>query len=169
MWYYSQVRDKLNMTMEQIQSFYRLVYINGMYHCSGGPGAWNVGQVDPASPTLNSSDHNLLLALVKWTETGDAPNSVVGSLVASNGTVLNQRSQSYLPTLQVPSPLNLSPRNSLTLADFRQDTASIRKSASGTGKVTRILHRAGGVKKHVRLGWHVDLKLLEIFSKIPQG
>ncbi len=93
MWYYSRVGGKLNMTVQQLQSFYRLIYVNGMYHCSGGPGAWNIGQNGPLIPSLNSTSNNILLSLVNWVEKGQAPRSIVGSLLAANGTVLNQRSE----------------------------------------------------------------------------
>lgn len=52
-----------------------------MTHCSGGNGAWNIGQLQQ-SPT-NSSTHNALLALVDWVENGNAPANITG--VDSNG------------------------------------------------------------------------------------
>ena len=81
------------MTTSQLQSFYRLVYVNGMYHCTGGPGAWWIGQSGPLVSSLNSTTNNILLSLVDWVENGQEPESVVGSQLAANGTVLDQRSK----------------------------------------------------------------------------
>lgn len=65
--------------MEQIQFFYRVIYVNGILHCNGESGAWDIGQLSPLDPRLNSSENNVILALVDWTEKGEAPNSVLGS------------------------------------------------------------------------------------------
>ncbi|KIV76890.1 hypothetical protein PV11_08739 [Exophiala sideris] len=99
MWYYSRVGATLNMTVQELQSFYRLIYVNGMYHCTGGPGAWNIGQVGPLPSNLNSTNNSVLLSLVAWVETGQAPNSIVGSLLTDNGTVLDQRTHCVYPAI----------------------------------------------------------------------
>lgn len=84
--YYDWVQETLNLTTEEMQSFYRLFYIPGMHHCYNGPGSWFVGQ--PGSwmaPTpnipaqFNNSDHNILLSLVEWTESNKAPKIIVGT------------------------------------------------------------------------------------------
>jgi feruloyl esterase len=80
--------------MEQIQSFYRVIYVNGMFHCNGGPGAWDIGQIGPIDVRLNSTDKNVILALVDWTENGKAPNSIIGSLLSTSGGIQTQRSKS---------------------------------------------------------------------------
>lgn len=91
--------------MEQMQSFYRVIYVNGMFHCNGGPGAWNIGQLGPLDPRLNSSDKNALLALIDWTEKGKAPDSVVGSHISTSGGIQAQRSTPPLLLYEYLLPL----------------------------------------------------------------
>jgi feruloyl esterase len=55
-----------------------------MFHCSQGPGAWNVGQglfgdvTSPGSPYADP-DKNVLMAAVRWVEEGTAPEAILGT------------------------------------------------------------------------------------------
>jgi feruloyl esterase len=57
-----------------------------MGHCSGGVGAWEVGQtlsgaantVTPGSPSLDP-ERNVLTAMVRWVEEGIAPETMLGT------------------------------------------------------------------------------------------
>ncbi|KAJ6548064.1 tannase and feruloyl esterase [Mycena sp. CBHHK59/15] len=63
--------------MPSLDAFYRLFLVPGMDHCTGGPGASNLGQRGPAP--VNASSHNILLALVDWVEGGRAPDTIIGT------------------------------------------------------------------------------------------
>ncbi|KAG6853870.1 hypothetical protein C0991_000477 [Blastosporella zonata] len=69
------------MNMPTLDSFYRLFLVPGMDHCIGGPGAYMFGQNGTASTAVNSSTHNVLLAIVDWVENDKSPEVVVGSAV----------------------------------------------------------------------------------------
>ena len=60
---------------DSIDDFYRLFMIPGMGHCTGGPGAWNIWRV---TNTPNQTDYNILLSLVEWVESGEAPGVIIG-------------------------------------------------------------------------------------------
>lgn len=78
-WHFSGVQATLNASLAKMHYFYRLFYVPGMHHCSGGPGAWNIGQTWPLAEQLRDGKHNILLALVEWVEEGRRPDSVVGT------------------------------------------------------------------------------------------
>ncbi|KAJ7735573.1 hypothetical protein B0H14DRAFT_3613571 [Mycena olivaceomarginata] len=54
-----------------------------MDHRAFGPGATRFGQFQRASNAVNTSSHNILLALVDWVEGGVAPDTIIGT--ADNG------------------------------------------------------------------------------------
>ncbi|KAF9258406.1 tannase and feruloyl esterase [Marasmius fiardii PR-910] len=60
-----------------LDSFYRFFRISGMSHCRGGPGAWQIGQTN-TNGTFLDPDRNVLTALVRWVEQGEAPQMVEG-------------------------------------------------------------------------------------------
>ncbi|KAK4505992.1 hypothetical protein PRZ48_003957 [Zasmidium cellare] len=78
-WHFSGTQSSLNASLAEMHDFYRLFYIPGMHHCSGGPGAWDIGQMWPLGQGTRDSQHNLLLALVAWVEEGRKPDSVIGT------------------------------------------------------------------------------------------
>lgn len=103
---FQRTAQTLNLTLDEMHAFYRLFYIPGMGHCSGGKGQWAIGQpgVDKLlGPEFNSSSHNVLLAMVEWVEKGKAPISVVGtefegsSVGRLNGRVVAQRTHCVYP------------------------------------------------------------------------
>lgn len=71
------------LSLPNLDDFYRLFLIPGMEHCSGGPGAWAFGQGGITSNVVNTSSHNILLALVNWVEGDQAPLDIVGSIPGS--------------------------------------------------------------------------------------
>ena len=75
---YNRVSETLGIP--NLDSFYRLFLIPGMEHCLGGQGAWAFGQGSVESAIVNSTSHNILLALVDWVENGNAPESIIGSI-----------------------------------------------------------------------------------------
>ncbi|CAG9939827.1 unnamed protein product [Clonostachys rosea f. rosea IK726] len=77
--FYKGVQAAVGLSLEEMQSFYRLFLVPGMDHCSTGPGAWNIGQVYPLDDKrLNAANH-ALLALVDWVEEGKAPGFLNGA------------------------------------------------------------------------------------------
>ncbi|KAM0490226.1 hypothetical protein ACHAP8_011763 [Fusarium lateritium] len=83
--YYTKVQSNLNATLEEMQSFYRHFFIPGMYHCSGGPGAFDIGQVYPMDDDRLNAGENVLLALTKWVEDGEEPANLVGAKYDTSG------------------------------------------------------------------------------------
>jgi hypothetical protein len=61
--------------------FFRLYRISGMFHCNSGPGAWVIGQGggSAAEGVPFDSKRNVLAALVEWVEEGTAPDTIEGT------------------------------------------------------------------------------------------
>ena len=79
----------LQGSQAEIDSFFRLFLVPGMGHCSGGSGAAHFGNQNAASPTP-SADHDVLMALDRWVETGAAPDRIVATRVVG-GTAVRTR------------------------------------------------------------------------------
>ncbi|KLP09733.1 related to feruloyl esterase B precursor [Fusarium fujikuroi] len=84
--YYAKVQANINATLEDMHSFYRLFFVPGMYHCSGGPGAFDIGQVYPLKKDRLTAEENVLLALTKWVEEDQEPETIIGARFGSSGT-----------------------------------------------------------------------------------
>ncbi|KAL1743536.1 Tannase/feruloyl esterase [Schizophyllum fasciatum] len=80
--YYSLVQQTLGKEPSELDEFYRFFPISGMSHCSGGDGAFRIGNVDGVAGT--SPEENVLMATVRWVEEGVAPDIVRGA--DANGT-----------------------------------------------------------------------------------
>lgn len=68
----------MNLTSHAMDDFYRFFRISGMGHCSGGPGAWNIGQTTKGF-SYGDVEDNVLLRMVAWVEQGAAPEYVTGT------------------------------------------------------------------------------------------
>ncbi|THU87952.1 tannase and feruloyl esterase [Dendrothele bispora CBS 962.96] len=84
--YYDRVSDTMGLNSSELDEFYRLFRISGMGHCSGGVGAWEIGQTLAGSGGETSVDElnldpasNVLMAMVRWVEEGVAPETVLGT------------------------------------------------------------------------------------------
>jgi hypothetical protein len=77
--YFGRVRAALNLNVEEMLSFYRLFLVPGMGHCSGGVGAWDIGQTYPLDKNRQDAKNNVLMALVDWVENSTAPDEIVGT------------------------------------------------------------------------------------------
>ena len=63
-----------------LDDFYRFFRISGMGHCSGGVGAWQIGQNGQSvAGVTQDPQHNVLLRMVDWVENGNAPDTVTGT------------------------------------------------------------------------------------------
>ena len=76
-WYEEVVRA--NGGLEKTQDLYRLFMIPGMRHCSGGPGAWVVGQGTGQQPLVRDDLHDLQTAIESWVEHGKAPGKFIAT------------------------------------------------------------------------------------------
>ncbi|KAK6439407.1 Feruloyl esterase [Oleoguttula sp. CCFEE 5521] len=77
--YYNFVADTMALPSSEMDSFYRFFRISGMDHCSGGVGAWGIGQnAAVLAGEEQTSQNNLLLRIVDWVENGAAPETVRG-------------------------------------------------------------------------------------------
>ncbi|KAF5366828.1 hypothetical protein D9758_006537 [Tetrapyrgos nigripes] len=81
--YYDHVSSTMDLSTSQMDEFYRLFRVSGMFHCFTGPGAWNVGQglFGDTSPGSDYTDpeKNVLMATVRWVEEGTAPETIEGT------------------------------------------------------------------------------------------
>jgi feruloyl esterase len=72
--------------VSELDQYIRYFRISGMFHCSGGPGAWMIGQGSTSVPFERS--HNVLAAIVDWVEQGIAPETIEGTKYTNDATVL---------------------------------------------------------------------------------
>ncbi|KPI42681.1 putative feruloyl esterase B [Cyphellophora attinorum] len=77
--YYNFVSRTMNLTSDELDSFYRWYRISGMGHCAGGEGAWSIGQGLGPEQSVDEANGNVLMAVVKWVEEGVAPDVIVGT------------------------------------------------------------------------------------------
>ncbi|THU90663.1 tannase and feruloyl esterase [Dendrothele bispora CBS 962.96] len=84
--YYDRVSDIMGLNSSELDEFYRLFRVSGMGHCSGGVGAWEIGQTLAGSGGETSVDElnldpasNVLMAMVRWVEEGIAPETMLGT------------------------------------------------------------------------------------------
>ncbi|THU94497.1 tannase and feruloyl esterase [Dendrothele bispora CBS 962.96] len=93
--YYDRVSQVMGLESTELDEFYRLFRISGMHHCSGGPGAWEIGQTLAGSGGNSKylmdldPESNVLMAMVRWVEEGIAPETVLGTKFM-NDTVANR-------------------------------------------------------------------------------
>lgn len=86
-----------------VDDFYRLFYVPGMLHCSGavGDAPWFFGGGDAASlgpdvygvPGFRDSEHDAVLALMKWVEEDVAPQWLVATKYVNDTVDLGVRRQ----------------------------------------------------------------------------
>lgn len=76
--YYNHVSREMNLRSDELDDFYRYFRISGMGHCSGGDGAWAIGNQGKSRASLEP-DSNALMAIVRWVEEGVAPEKMIGT------------------------------------------------------------------------------------------
>lgn len=76
--YYNHVAQTMSLPSSALDDFYRFFRISGTGHCSGGPGASFIGQGRGSTASLDP-DQNVLTAVVRWVEEGQAPDSILGT------------------------------------------------------------------------------------------
>jgi hypothetical protein len=78
--FYKHLSRETGKSPDQMDEFLRYFRISGMFHCSGGPGAWAFGQFGTATAEVPfRSENNVLAAIVDWVERGIAPKTIEGT------------------------------------------------------------------------------------------
>jgi feruloyl esterase len=95
--YYDHVVRTMGLRTSDLDEFYRYFRISGMGHCRGGSGASAIGN-NAATLAGEEADKNVLTAIVKWVEEGEAPEAVLGTAFEADGeTVKFQRRHCKYP------------------------------------------------------------------------
>jgi len=81
--YYEAVADRIG-GLEKTQSFYRLFLAPGMMHCGLGPGPSAVGGVFGQPSPGHDPEHDVLAAIVRWVEKGEAPDKIIATRYNDN-------------------------------------------------------------------------------------
>lgn len=77
--FYDHVSNTMGLPPSELDEFYRFFRISGMSHCSGGVGAWEIGQTSAGAEGVPLiPQDNVLLRMVDWVENGNAPTTVTG-------------------------------------------------------------------------------------------
>jgi feruloyl esterase len=63
----------------EVTDFARLFMVPGMHHCGGGPGTASFGAANQGFPTQFDAQHDIVMALDHWVETGVAPDKIIAS------------------------------------------------------------------------------------------
>jgi feruloyl esterase len=95
--WYDQLSSSTNMSPDQLDSWVRYFRISGMSHCSGGPGAWMIGQGYAGAKGGMDPNMNVLAAIVAWVEQGMAPESIEGTKLKDDGTLAFTRKHCKYP------------------------------------------------------------------------
>jgi len=77
----------MNLTSAAMDDFYRFFRVSGMGHCTGGPGAWGIGQTAAGSAGASPED-NVLMSMVAWVEKGQAPEYIRGTKFVNDTAAL---------------------------------------------------------------------------------
>ena len=76
--WFEHLRSGMNTTFSELDDFVRYFRISGMFHCSGGPGAWKIGQNSGQGLPFDGR-YNVLAAIVEWVEQGKPPEFITGT------------------------------------------------------------------------------------------
>ncbi|KAL2870329.1 putative feruloyl esterase [Aspergillus lucknowensis] len=79
--YYHRVLETMDLQPSELDDFYRFFPISGMAHCSGGDGAYGIGNGAESESGADPED-NVLMAMVRWVEEGIPPETVRGAKFA---------------------------------------------------------------------------------------
>ena len=81
--YYQAVAAKMG-GIKEIDSFYRLFLAPGMMHCGLGPGPGAVGGVFGQPSPDHDPKHDVLAAVARWVEKGEAPETIIATRYQDN-------------------------------------------------------------------------------------
>jgi hypothetical protein len=85
--YYASVIDRMGKTRDssveenadEVTDFARLFMVPGMHHCAGGPGPASFGGANQGFPMAFDAQHDIVMALDRWVESGVAPDKIVAA------------------------------------------------------------------------------------------
>jgi Tannase and feruloyl esterase len=81
--YYESVAANMG-GIDNIQSFYRLFLAPGMSHCAGGSGPNAIGGAFSLPAPIHDPEHDVIAALARWVEQGEAPATITATLYRDN-------------------------------------------------------------------------------------
>ncbi|THZ00926.1 tannase-domain-containing protein [Aureobasidium pullulans] len=73
--YYLNVARDMDLDHTGLDEFLRFFRISGMYHCTGGIGAWAFGQ----NINAQNGTGNVITDIMNWVENGEAPDTMTGT------------------------------------------------------------------------------------------
>ena len=87
--FYDYLSHGMGASSRELDEFFRVFRISGMFHCNSGPGAWVIGQGGGASAAGPfKCAKNVLAALVDWVEHGKAPDTIEGTKFVNDSVTL---------------------------------------------------------------------------------
>ncbi|KAI1127075.1 feruloyl esterase B precursor [Nemania abortiva] len=98
-YFYKKVLQTLRPKGINLDDFYRFFLIPDMGHCSGsvtGPWYTGAGALTGSThsvPGYEDAEHDIILALMKWVEEGDAPNKLIATKFVNDTATLGVQSQ----------------------------------------------------------------------------
>jgi hypothetical protein len=143
--YYNHVSNTMQLRSSELDEFYRFFRVSGMNHCSGGVGAWGIGQnaalVKGAEQT---PQNNVLLRIVDWVENGNAPETVTGYKYIN----VSGKDPSFLPLLSSDANSLFCRTRRAWASTLSATTASTRLGTLAlTRRTTRSLRRGSVFEK----------------------
>lgn len=95
--YYDHVSATMGASASELDQFYRFFIVSGMGHCSGGDGAWELGQSpEAAMGTARDPQNNVLARMIDWVENGNAPETITGTKFVNVSGSLRVRCASFI-------------------------------------------------------------------------
>lgn len=76
--YYNLVQRTMDLQNEELDDFYRYFRISGMAHCTGGAGAYNIGNQE-GTQSGDGPESDVVSSIVRWVEQGKAPDYILGT------------------------------------------------------------------------------------------
>lgn len=95
--FYDRVAESAGGT-DRAEAFAQLFLVPGMGHCFGGPAVTDIGQPFTSNVPV-APENDVLMSLVHWTETGNAPTMLVAQSPAGNGQTAQERPICPYPAL----------------------------------------------------------------------
>ncbi|PWN38806.1 tannase-domain-containing protein [Ceraceosorus guamensis] len=143
--YYQQVLKTVGSKGIVAQDGYLYFEVAGMSHVRDGRGPWHYGQItanDAGNRPLKwDSEYDILLSLVKWVETGDAPKYQIGAAYHQRGRIIPpsnddlNRSSSSEPTCEKKT----DSAGALTALPTDKQTTAADGGGGGTASTRRAL------------------------------
>ncbi len=93
--YYEEVVAE--MGADAVDPFYRLFMGTGVDHCGGGLGPNAIGSTFGLPAPQRDAEHDVMEALARWIEEGEAPEQIIATRYGEDGSVVAQRPWCVFP------------------------------------------------------------------------